>query len=169
MNIPKCVVCNDAGCEFCPRVVVDGEGGATLDYLHAWPLRVDALESEARKAEGFDRLARTLDGEPPVWVDGADRMLEDVGRPSCDEWGSVEPRVVAALAGVAVVALVLALLWRYAVGAAVVWAAWRHVTRGSRRRRPRSSWSSLGRTAALLYAAWNSRWLRPTSHEGRWV
>lgn len=31
------------------------------------------------------------------------------------------------------------------------------------KRRPKSSWSSLGRTAALMYASWNSRWLRPSS------
>lgn len=31
------------------------------------------------------------------------------------------------------------------------------------KRRPKSSWSSLGRTAALMYASWNSRWLNPTS------
>ena len=29
------------------------------------------------------------------------------------------------------------------------------------RRRPKSSWSSLGRTAALMFGAWNTRWLKP--------
>lgn len=31
------------------------------------------------------------------------------------------------------------------------------------KRRPKSSWSSLGRTAALMFAAWNSRWLKPSA------
>lgn len=30
------------------------------------------------------------------------------------------------------------------------------------KRRPKSSWSALGRTGAIMYAAWNSRWLKPT-------
>lgn len=61
--------------------------------------------------------------------------------------------------------LTVYLLWPYLVGAGVLAVAWRVVgrdVRSSRRRRPRSSWSSLGRTAALMFAAWNSRWLKPT-------
>lgn len=74
---------------------------------------------------------------------------------------------------VAIVALVVGalmltvwLLWPYLVGGAALAVAWRVVGRDVRRgarRRPRSSWSSLGRTAALMFAAWNSRWLKPTS------
>ena len=64
---------------------------------------------------------------------------------------------------VLVVTLLVALLelWRWLLAAVVVCAAWRHLTRGMRRRRPKSSWSSLLRSAAVVYAAWNSRWLRP--------
>lgn len=35
------------------------------------------------------------------------------------------------------------------------------------RSRPRSSWSSLGRTAAIMFAAWNSRWLKPGKKPGK--
>lgn len=37
--------------------------------------------------------------------------------------------------------------------------AYMHKTLGVKRR-PKSSWAALGKTAALLYAAWNSRWLK---------
>lgn len=59
------------------------------------------------------------------------------------------------------------LLWPYLVAVGVLAAAWRVLRRDVRRRRPRSSWSSLGRTVALMYAAWNSRWLRQVTNPVR--
>jgi len=75
----------------------------------------------------------------------------------------VAPRVVL-LAGVAgATLLAVGLLWHYLLAAGVLYAAVRHLTRHTRRRRPKSSWSSLGRTVALMFAAWNSRWLKPAA------
>ncbi len=31
--------------------------------------------------------------------------------------------------------------------------------------RPKSSWSSLIRSGAIAFAAWNTRWFRPTQHK----
>lgn len=58
-----------------------------------------------------------------------------------------------------VTALALYALWRWLLEGTVLIIAVRHLTRDRRRRRPKSSWSSLGRTGALMFAAWNSRWL----------
>jgi hypothetical protein len=59
------------------------------------------------------------------------------------------------------------LVWPYIVSAGVLYVCWRVIRRDlpGYRRRPKSSWSSLGRTAALMFAAWNSRWLKPTLHK----
>jgi hypothetical protein len=75
---------------------------------------------------------------------------------------SLERRIVAGGLLLAGGLVALWLLWGYIVGAAVLFAAFRVLTRGTRSRRPKSSWSSLGRTAALMFAAWNSRWLKPS-------
>lgn len=106
-----------------------------------------SLHVDVRKAhrqEQVDRL--TGGGHPPVWDDG--------------QAGTVQLRLLCGVAALAVLAAAVWLLWPYLVGSVVLVAAWRVATRGMRRRRPRSSWSSLGRTAAAMYAAWNSRWLR---------
>jgi len=70
---------------------------------------------------------------------------------------AVQPAAVLMLAGLLVLAAVL--LWKWLLLAGVARLAWRRLYPG--RRRPKSSWSSLGRTAAMLFAAWNSRWLKP--------
>lgn len=63
---------------------------------------------------------------------------------------------------VAVGAALAWLFWAYLVGAGVLWLAWRMLRRDlGHRPRPKSSWSSLGRTVSIMYAAWNSRWLKP--------
>lgn len=72
-------------------------------------------------------------------------------------------RAVVAAAALAAVALAVVLLWPYLVAGAVAVFGFRVAMRGQGRRRPKSSWSSLGRTAALMYAAWNSRWLKDVS------
>lgn len=69
-------------------------------------------------------------------------------------------RLILAAAVTLTVAFIVWVLWPYIVGAAVTLAAWRVLRRDTRRRRPKSSWSSLGRTGATLFAAWNSRWLK---------
>lgn len=75
----------------------------------------------------------------------------------------VTRRYLLAAAAVIVATVLVLLFWRYLVGAGVIVVGYRTVTRHIRRRRPRSSWSSLGRTASIMFAAWNSRWLKPTS------
>ncbi len=64
---------------------------------------------------------------------------------------------------VAVVVLLLVIYWHYLFGAVLLFLGGRGLAThyGWRRRRPKSSWSSLGRTAAMMFAAWNSRWLKP--------
>jgi hypothetical protein len=74
--------------------------------------------------------------------------------------GTPEIRIAAGVGAASMLAVLIYALWPYIAGAGVIVAAWRVMHRGTRRRRPRSSWSALGRTAALMYAAWNSRWLR---------
>ena len=79
----------------------------------------------------------------------------------------------AALSILATVILAAFVFRAYLLEAAVGWFALRmaahrvrrHLGVPARRRRPKSSWSSLGRTAAIMYAAWNSRWLKPPAHE----
>lgn len=110
------------------------EGLAAETPLHS--IRAELVEL-ARRQEFVDRLC------PPL-----------------DEAGFVRPELLAAIVGMALLAGTLAfLLWHYIVGAGVLLLAVRHLRRHGRRRRPRSSWSSLGRTAAMLYASWNSRGL----------
>lgn len=78
----------------------------------------------------------------------------------------IDRRLIVAACLILVLAFVFVLIWPYLVAAGVLTVAWRIIARDlrkGRRRRPKSSWSSLGRTAALMYAAWNSRWLKPAS------
>lgn len=74
--------------------------------------------------------------------------------------------LVLALAVTAAV-VVLVLFWRQILAlmllAVLARVAWLRLAGG--RRRPRSSWSSLLRSGAVAYAAWNSRWLKPTTHK----
>lgn len=71
-------------------------------------------------------------------------------------------RLAFAAALAAVVAVSVWLLWSYLVGAGVLFLAWRILRRDlGHRPRPKSSWSSLGRTVSIMFAAWNSRWLKP--------
>lgn len=107
-------------------------------------MRVDVLA--ANRQERLDNLTPPT-GLSPVW----------------DDAGTVDVRLLCGVAAVAALALVVWLVWPYLVGAGVIAAGWRVATRHTRRRRPRSSWSSLGRTAAMMYAAWNSRWLKGVS------
>lgn len=79
------------------------------------------------------------------------------------EAGNVDVRLVATVAAVAAAVLVVVLAWHYLVAGGVLYAAYRHLTRHSRRRRPKSSWSSLATSSAALFAAWNSRWLKPST------
>jgi hypothetical protein len=118
----------------------DRRAGLELDVDETLLVRRELLE-RARRQEFVDRVELP---RSPVW----------------DEAGSVELRVGLVLAGVVAIAAAVWLLWPYIVGGAVAVIGWRVVTRHTRRRRPRSSWSSLGRTAAMMYAAWNSRWLK---------
>lgn len=70
----------------------------------------------------------------------------------------------AALTLLALAALLLYLYWHDAMLVMLGYVCWRFLMhRVGFKRRPKSSWSSLGRTAALMYASWNSRWLNPTS------
>jgi hypothetical protein len=138
----RCAVCDDHGCEFCPKVresnclaCLEGAGRHAIDCPH----RDDELA--ARRQERVDGLEGS---RPPVW----------------DEAGAVDVRLACGLAGVVALVLLVWLAWPYLVGAGVTFAGWRVATSHTRRRRPRSSWSSLGRTAAMMYAAWNSRWLK---------
>lgn len=73
----------------------------------------------------------------------------------------------AVLSLLALASLLIYLYWRVAVNALTLLlvgrVAWMYLThRLGIKRRPKSSWSSLGRTAAIMYAAWNSRWLKPS-------
>lgn len=72
----------------------------------------------------------------------------------------------AILTTVATLTLAVVILWHYIIEALVgytvirlAW-AWARKELGIKHR-PRTSWSSLGRTAALLFAAWNTRWIKP--------
>lgn len=79
----------------------------------------------------------------------------------------VRPRhILLALAVVAAV-IAVALFWRQILLAGVGFVALRHLWRRAFgvRPRPRSSWSSLIRSGSIAYAAWNSRWLKPTTHK----
>lgn len=72
----------------------------------------------------------------------------------------------AAVLSLVAFAVLIVAVWHYVLTAAGLWFAyrilrWKHGPK--RRPRPRSSWSSLGRTAALMFAAWQARWLKPTS------
>lgn len=109
---------------------------------------------DARRQDLLDRLSPFNPDEYETETRG---LAYELHR---DERGTVDVRVLATVAAVLAVALVVWLAWPYLVGVAVIAAGWRVATRHTRRKRPRSSWSSLGRTAALMYAAWNSRWLK---------
>lgn len=61
-------------------------------------------------------------------------------------------------------ALAVALLWHYVLTGIALWffyriMRWKHGPKA--RPRPKSSWSSLGRTSALMLVAWNTRWVKP--------
>ena len=155
---PRCGVCGDQGCEFCPAVIERDARRVSLTSL---------LELERRAVDnGRDRRAgRELDVDETLLVRREllelARRQEFVDRLSpLDEAGSSRVELVVVGAAVLVlVAAAVAMFWHYLIGAGVVYAAWRMLRRDVRRRRPRSSWSSLGKTAAMMYAAWNSRGL----------
>lgn len=122
------------------------------------------------QAEGLAPAADPLDGIASLRADlitlgrmqrqGLIDTLEPAPAPVWDEAGFVRVEVLIASVVTVLAAVAVAVwLWQYLVGAGVMYAAFRHLTRHTRRRRPRSSWSSLGRTAAMLYAAYNSRGL----------
>ena len=71
------------------------------------------------------------------------------------------------IAGVAATGLtiVVVLEWRWILVGLLLWTVGRHAFRRAfgLKPRPRSSWSSLLRSGAIAYAAWNSRWLKPTT------
>lgn len=76
----------------------------------------------------------------------------------------IDRRLIVAAGLILVLAFVFVLIWPYLVAAGVLAVAWRVIgrdLRSARRRRPKSSWAALGKSAALMYAAWNSRWLKP--------
>lgn len=101
---------------------------------------------------------RTLTDEHSIRAELLARRQELVDRLSpSSELGSVDGRLVAGVALVAVSALLVVLFWQWLVGAGVMYGAYRHLTRGTRRRRPRSSWASNAKAVAALFAAWNTR------------
>lgn len=75
--------------------------------------------------------------------------------------------VVLDIALVTLVAVVL-LLWKLIVATAAlafVLNVCRHKLGFVKKNaRPKSSWSTIGKTGAIMYAAWNSRWLKPGTH-----
>src|SRR5690348_8425739 len=78
----------------------------------------------------------------------------------------LSPRTVGLALGAAALLAVVALVvvfWQTIVLAAVGFAGIRFAAAraGVVRRRPRSSFASNVKALALLYAAWNSRWLKP--------
>lgn len=75
--------------------------------------------------------------------------------------------VVVAVVLAGALGLTIYLLWPYLLACGVLAAAWKVLGRGTRRRRPRSSWSSLGRTGALMYGAWNTRFLKQVTNPVR--
>lgn len=79
------------------------------------------------------------------------------------EDGAISLTVIAAVAAAAVAVGAVVLYWHILVGLAVGAFAYRHLTRATRRRRPKSSWSQMGRTVAMMYGAWNTRWLKNTT------
>lgn len=93
----------------------------------------------------------------------ASKRVELVRDSSVPAWtgeaGNVDVRLVAIVAAVTAAALVVVLAWHYLLAGGVLYAAYRHLTRQTRRRRPKSSWASLSTSLAALYASWNSRGL----------
>lgn len=73
--------------------------------------------------------------------------------------------VLSGLAGLALTAYlyryVLVNLFALATTGKLAWHVIRAKVGIKTRRRPKSSWSSLGRTVALMFGAWNTRWLNP--------
>lgn len=148
---------------------VAGEPGVRVDeqgrryYSAAWlDEALDGDELAARRAERFASLEAE---QASTWEPAEESLWAHETIEPWDEAGNVELRVAVALAAVVGVVLVVVLVWQYLVAGAVLVAAARHLTRHTRRRRPKSSWSSLGKTAALMFAAWNSRWLKPSTVE----
>lgn len=133
----------DGNCRRCGEVVPVFRRFDVDPLADVANVRVDVLE--ARRAE---RLASLEGSSPPAWG---------------DEAGNVDVRLVATLTAVAAAVLVVVLAWHYLVAGGVLYAAYRHLTRHTRRRRPKSSWSSLATSSAALFAAWNSRWLKPST------
>ena len=72
----------------------------------------------------------------------------------------------ALIMAVATVALAVAVFWTFIVHAIAVVAAsvlaWKVIRHKlGIKQRPKSSWSSLMRSAAILFASWNTRWFKP--------
>lgn len=137
-NHTNCLGCLEGG----PRHAID----CPLRGDDEHSMRVDVRA--ARRQERVDILDH--DGQGSWWGIF----------PASDEHGAVSVRLLCGVAGAAALALFVWAVWPYLVGLAVMVAGWRVATAHTRRRRPRSSWSSLGRTVAAMYAAWNSRWLK---------
>lgn len=149
---------------------VAGEPGVRVDeqgrryYSAAW--LDECLAADELAARRVERHASLSAQEPPAWEPTDDQLwTHETLEPSPPAWGdeagNVDARLVATLAAVAAAAVVVVLVWKFLVAGGVLYAAYRHLTRHSRRRRPRSSWSSLATSSAALFAAWNSRWLKP--------
>lgn len=119
-----------------------------IDYRQAADeLELGIVDERGWSARVVERSSSLAGSPSPIWG---------------GEAGNVDARLVATLTAVAAAVLVVVLAWHVLVAGGVLYAAYRHLTRHTRRRRPKSSWSSLGRTAALMFAAWNSRWLKTT-------
>jgi len=116
----------------------------TLTDEHS--MRVELL---ARRQELVDRLSP----DPFESWYSSDPCFDQLD----NQLGSVEPRLVALVVATAAALLAVVLFWHYLVGAVVIYGAFRHLTHGTRRRRPRSSWASNAKAVAAIYAAWNTR------------
>lgn len=71
----------------------------------------------------------------------------------------VRPRHLISAVAVTGLTIVVALEWRWILVGLLLWTVGRHAFRRAfgLKPRPRSSWSSLLRSGAIAYAAWNSR------------
>lgn len=69
------------------------------------------------------------------------------------------------LLALAAASILLVIYWRDVLAFVIGISALKIIAHklGLRSRRPKSSWSSLGRTGAMMFAAWNSRWLKPAT------
>lgn len=85
--------------------------------------------------------------------------MNDPGDGSPRGWRRIGARLTPAAMVVTTVVLIV-LFWKWILLGVLVWTAGRHLLHralGDTRPRPRSSWSSLLRSGAIAYAAWNSR------------